>query len=230
MINFPGEPDSHRDDAHLGFRGRVSGQDLRGRTPQRGDYSVTVIDYTEHFRRHRERTDGTEANSSNVQYRSWTCAHQSRMRPTCIARAAVRSRTTAGSTSRKSTGTSCRLRTRISRAASSRIFQHDARLYILDATVPRGYPPPILFQSSLGFLDDRGPARALSSSTSTASASASTCATNGSARTPTRRPNRLLPSRLNDSRWNRIDALKTDANHTVRPDTRPHLRTIATPA
>jgi hypothetical protein len=36
------------------------------------------------------------------------------------------------------------------------IFLEAARLYILEATVPRGYPPPVLFQSSMGFLDDQG--------------------------------------------------------------------------
>jgi hypothetical protein len=36
------------------------------------------------------------------------------------------------------------------------ILLNAARLYILEATVPRGYPPPVLFQSSLGFLDEDG--------------------------------------------------------------------------
>jgi hypothetical protein len=33
---------------------------------------------------------------------------------------------------------------------------HDNRLIILEATVPRNYPPPTIFQQSLGWLDENG--------------------------------------------------------------------------
>ena len=33
---------------------------------------------------------------------------------------------------------------------------HENRLYILEGTVPRGYPEPGLFQQSLQFLDKEG--------------------------------------------------------------------------
>jgi hypothetical protein len=36
------------------------------------------------------------------------------------------------------------------------IYLHENRLYILDATVPRGEAPPIIFQQSFGFLDAAG--------------------------------------------------------------------------
>jgi hypothetical protein len=36
------------------------------------------------------------------------------------------------------------------------IYLHENRLYILDATVPRGEAPPIIFQQSFGFLDASG--------------------------------------------------------------------------
>jgi hypothetical protein len=36
------------------------------------------------------------------------------------------------------------------------IFLNIRRLYIVEATVPRGYPPPGLFQQSLGMLDANG--------------------------------------------------------------------------
>lgn len=36
------------------------------------------------------------------------------------------------------------------------IYMHDNRLIILEATVPRNYPPPTIFQQSLGWLDDKG--------------------------------------------------------------------------
>jgi hypothetical protein len=36
------------------------------------------------------------------------------------------------------------------------IFMHENRLVILEATVPKGYPPPTIFQQSLGWLDEAG--------------------------------------------------------------------------
>jgi hypothetical protein len=36
------------------------------------------------------------------------------------------------------------------------IYLHENRLYIVEATVPRGYPPPGLFQQNLSFLDEKG--------------------------------------------------------------------------
>ena len=36
------------------------------------------------------------------------------------------------------------------------IYMHENRLIILEATVPKGYPPPTIFQQSLGWLDEKG--------------------------------------------------------------------------
>ncbi|MBI2186881.1 MAG: hypothetical protein HYU37_07115 [Acidobacteria bacterium] len=36
------------------------------------------------------------------------------------------------------------------------IYMHDQKLYIIEGTVPEGYPEPGLFQQSLGWLDDKG--------------------------------------------------------------------------
>ena len=36
------------------------------------------------------------------------------------------------------------------------IFMHQNKLYITEGTVPKGYPPPGLFQQSLGWLDENG--------------------------------------------------------------------------
>lgn len=38
----------------------------------------------------------------------------------------------------------------------SAIHMHDDRLYILEATVPKGYPEPGIFNQSLRFIDDKG--------------------------------------------------------------------------
>ena len=36
------------------------------------------------------------------------------------------------------------------------IFWHDYHLFIAEAIAPRGMPPPLLFSTSLGFLDEEG--------------------------------------------------------------------------
>ncbi len=36
------------------------------------------------------------------------------------------------------------------------IYMHENKLYVLEGTVPRGYPEPALFQQSLGWLDENG--------------------------------------------------------------------------
>ena len=36
------------------------------------------------------------------------------------------------------------------------IYMHDNRLVVLEATVPRNYPPPTIFQQSLSWLDENG--------------------------------------------------------------------------
>ncbi len=36
------------------------------------------------------------------------------------------------------------------------VNMHQNRLYIVEGTVPRGFPPPALFQQSLGFIDNEG--------------------------------------------------------------------------
>ena len=36
------------------------------------------------------------------------------------------------------------------------IYMHANRLVIAEATVPKGYPAPLIFQQSLGWLDEKG--------------------------------------------------------------------------
>ena len=154
MINFPGEP-TVTETAHISaFEVEYPGK-IFAVESTRGNYSVTVIDYTEHFRRHRERTDGTEANSSGTVPIMDVRAS--------VAHAANMFRTRGGEVTHdgwidieKVDGHQLQITNPDQSRSFIGIFQHDARLYILDATVPRGYPPPILFQSSLGFLDDEG--------------------------------------------------------------------------
>jgi hypothetical protein len=154
MINFPGEPEVSETTHVSAFEVEYPGKIFSANT-QRGDYSVTVIDYTEHVRRHRERTDGTEANSSNAVPIMDVRAS--------VAHAANMYRTRGGEVTydgwvdvEKIDGHQLQITNPDQSRSFIAIFQQDARLYILEATVPRGYPPPVLFQSSLGFLDEQG--------------------------------------------------------------------------
>jgi hypothetical protein len=36
------------------------------------------------------------------------------------------------------------------------IYMHDNKLFIAEATVPKGYPPPLQFQQSMGWVDENG--------------------------------------------------------------------------
>ena len=36
------------------------------------------------------------------------------------------------------------------------VAMHRDRLYMLEGTVPKGYPPPVLFQQSMGYVDENG--------------------------------------------------------------------------
>ena len=39
---------------------------------------------------------------------------------------------------------------------SAAIYMHENRLYILEGTVPKGFPDPGFFQQSVGWLDENG--------------------------------------------------------------------------
>lgn len=154
MVNFPGAPEvtetTHLSAFEVTYPAKVFAvQNARGR------YSVTVVDYTEHVRRHRERTDGTEANSSSTVPIMDVRAS--------VAHAANTYRRRGGDVTYdawvdidKVEGHQLQITNTDQSRSFIGIFLNAARLYILEATVPRGYPPPALFQSSLGFLDEQG--------------------------------------------------------------------------
>ena len=154
MVNFPGVPEVS-ETTHVSAFEVVYPAKVFSVESDRGDYSVTVVDYTEHVRRHRERTDGTEANSSNAV-------------PIMDVRASVAHtanlfRTRGGEVTydawvdvEKIEGHQLQITNPDQSRSFIAIFLEAARLYILEATVPRGHPPPILFQSSMGFLDEQG--------------------------------------------------------------------------
>jgi hypothetical protein len=154
IVNFPGAPEinatTHVSAFEVTYPARVY-------SVERGSsrYSITVVDYTESVRRHRERTDGTEANAgSTVPIMDVRAS---------VAHAANAFRTRGGTVTydawldiEKVEGHQLQITNPDQSRSFIAILLNAARLYILEATVPRGYPPPVLFQSSLGFLDEDG--------------------------------------------------------------------------
>ena len=155
---FPGMPEveeTTRMSAHdVVFPARVYTVD-----DGRSLFALTVVDYTEAERRHRERPDQTDASSGS---RFWVmdvraskdhAAQQIREQ----VRAADGEITYEGWVDiDKIEGHQMQ----ITHAEGSRTFVaihlNASRLYILEATSPPGFPPPAWFQQSLRFLDEEG--------------------------------------------------------------------------
>ena len=120
-----------------------------------GSYSMTVVDYTEAERRHRERPDQTDASSGA---RVWVMDVRA-----SVAHAAQSFRTRGGEVTfdawadiDKVEGHNLQITNPDQSRSFVAIHLNDGRLYILEGTVPRGFPPPGLVQQSLFFLDEEG--------------------------------------------------------------------------
>ncbi len=120
-------------------------------------YSVTVIDYTDSQQIHLDRTNSTEADSP-VTYEYWRIDVIA-----SVAYAARQFRERGGDVTYDAWHHVDRVaghQLNITNADESRsfvgIYLHEARLYIVEATVPKGYPPQSQFQQSLGFIDEQG--------------------------------------------------------------------------
>ena len=120
-------------------------------------YSVTVIDYTDSQRIHLARTNSTEADSP-ANYEYWRIDVIA-----SVAYAARQFRERGGEVTYDAWHHVDRVaghQLNITNADESRsfvgIYLHDARLYIVEATVPKGHPPQGQFQQSLGFIDEEG--------------------------------------------------------------------------
>ena len=157
-LTFPGMPDvqeATRLSAHaVVFPARIySLQDGLNR------YSLTVVDYTEAERRHRERPDQTDASSGP---RLWVM--DVRASVDAVAQGIrERVRDSGGELTYEGWADIDKIEGRqmqFTNADGSRSFVaihlNASRLYIVEATAPRGYPPPAWFQQSLRFLDEDG--------------------------------------------------------------------------
>ncbi len=118
-------------------------------------YSVTVVDYTDAERIHSERTNKTNADDGSLYWAVDVLGS--------IAYAAWNIRKRGGEVTYDAWHYIQRVeghQLQITNADQSRtyagIYLHETLLYILEATVPPGSPPPVIFQQSLTLLNDEG--------------------------------------------------------------------------
>ena len=153
-VNFPAEPEITETTYLSDYRGIMP---ARVYEANRGEsrYSVTVVDYTEAERLLTERAERTGERLRGDDVPGDVLGS--------IAFAAWNIRQRGGEVTYDSWAHYDRVpghQLQITNADDSRtyagIFLHTRRLYILEATVPPGSPPPGLFQQSLNLLDEQG--------------------------------------------------------------------------
>jgi hypothetical protein len=152
-VNFPREPET-RDIDYVSERGAVF--PARVFSVQNGPsyYAITVVDFTEPGK-YDEPTDKTDDTSTE---RLWILDQRA-----SVAQAARHFRQRGGEVTFDAWHDIDRVEghmLQITNADESRtfagIYLHASRLYILEAAVPKGSPPPGMFQQSLSFLDEAG--------------------------------------------------------------------------
>ncbi len=154
IVNFPGEPETtettHHSAFDADFPARVYTVDN-----ERGRYAITVVDYRDTEAIHLARTNRTEANSGSAIWITDVRAS--------VAHAAQGFRGRGGEVTYDAWADIDKIeghQLQITNPDRSRSFisihLHASRLYILEATVPPGSPPPGVFQQSLGILDEEG--------------------------------------------------------------------------
>jgi hypothetical protein len=153
-VMLPGVPEVS-ETTHMSAFGVVFPAGVYSVEASSGNYSMTVVDYTEAARRHRERPDQTDASSGE---RVWVMDVRA-----SIANATQNIRARGGDVTfdawadiDKVEGHNLQITNPDQSRSFIAIHLNEGRLYILEGTVPRGYPPPGLVQQSLIFLDEEG--------------------------------------------------------------------------
>jgi hypothetical protein len=152
-VNFPGEPTvreiTFMSEYGAALPGRVYSHD---NGPYR--YSVTVVDYADVEKKHKERAKGCEGEEVRCQD-NWREDIRG-----AIVFATFKFLQRDAKVTHYSWYVSDHIdghRLQLTNADRSRTFavihMHENRLYILEGTVPAGWPEPLLFQQSLGFFD-----------------------------------------------------------------------------
>jgi len=156
-INFPGEPTVETITYPTEYRITLPGRVYRHQSPG-GRFSVTVVDYTDAIKLHLERNkkcqaaggdgdqcqdDGPEEMRGVLVFASWNF----------MSREGVKLTHYAHYNSDRVEGHEIHLTNSDGSRTFAVVHMHENRLYILEATVPRGAPAPGLFQISVRFLD-----------------------------------------------------------------------------
>jgi hypothetical protein len=151
-VNLPSEPQLE-DVSYTSAHGATFPARVYTAESGRSLYLVTVVDYRDAERSHAERPDRTEASSGE-----WIKDVRA-----SVAHAAWNLRKRGGEVTYDAWSDIERVeghQLQITNADESRtfagIYLHSSRLYILEATVPPGWPPPMHFQQSLRFFDEEG--------------------------------------------------------------------------
>ena len=153
-INFPGQP-TVTETTYLSDYRAIMPARIYSAEQGASRYSLTVVDYTETERLHQERSArvGDRVRGDDLSGEILGS----------IAFAAWNIRNRGGEVTYDSWAHYDRIpghQLQITNADESRtfvaIFLNIRYLYILEATVPRGYPPPGLYQQSLNMLDENG--------------------------------------------------------------------------
>ncbi len=120
-----------------------------------GRYSVTVVDFTDAQRIHSERANKTSADDGSLYWAVDVLGS--------IAYAAWNIRKKGGEVTydawhyiQRVEGHQLQITNEDQSRTYAAIYLHETRLYILEATVPPGSPPPVIFQQSLTLFDDEG--------------------------------------------------------------------------
>ena len=155
-VNFPGQPKVETLTWPSEYGATFQGRTYSVTVPSGARYSITVIDYTQSRQRHAE-LQKNQANQQ-VMYADIDTMASIQYAATRLYRRKPGSTVTYDAWHYIDLVEGHQLQ--LTNADGSRtfasIYLHENRLYILDATVPRGSPQPGLFQQSLSFLDEKG--------------------------------------------------------------------------
>jgi hypothetical protein len=124
-----------------------------------GNYSLTLVDYTEAEKRHRARLDQTDASSGAT---FWvmdvraSVAHEAQSIRESVRDAGGEITYEGWADIDKIEGHQMQITNKDQSRSFIGIHLNASRLYILEATSPQGFPPPAWFQQSLQFIDENG--------------------------------------------------------------------------
>jgi len=155
-VNFPGQPKVETLTWPSEYGATMPGRSYTVTVPGGARYTITVIDYT----MSRERHAAIQKNQANqqVMYADIDTMASIQYAATKLYRSKPGSTVTYDAWHYIDLVEGHQLQ--LTNADGSRtfasIYLHENRLYILDATVPKGSPQPGLFQQSLSFLDEKG--------------------------------------------------------------------------